>query len=102
MDRRHGKRPLPPDEPEEKEGDQHVWSQYTSVRADQDASAMVSALSRVISSSSSVIDASAGEPTVNQQGIKLEGADPGEKQAIQISEEQGMSLASCTNSSLYL
>ncbi|RZR92062.1 hypothetical protein BHM03_00020299, partial [Ensete ventricosum] len=88
VDRRHGKRPLPPDEPE-KEGDQHGWSQYTSVRADQDASAMVSALSRVISSSSSVIDASAGEPTVNQQGIKLEGADPGEKQATQISEEQG-------------
>lgn len=58
VDRRHGKRPLPPDEqPEEEEanadqeegGDERRVA-FSSARADEDAFAMVSALSRVISS----------------------------------------------------
>lgn len=49
MDRRHGKRPLPSDEPEEKEED-HTFPVY-SARSQQDMDVMVSALAQVIGSS---------------------------------------------------
>ncbi|RRT36980.1 hypothetical protein B296_00041890 [Ensete ventricosum] len=91
VDRRPGKRPLPPDEPEQKEGDQQqAVSHFAPSRADHDASAMVSALSHVISSTSSVLDTRGGEPAPTQQGIKLEAAGPGDTEATQVSEEQGM------------
>ena len=53
MERRHGKRPLvSSDEQEEKEEEeQQKLSRFSSARADQDVSAMVSALAHVISSS---------------------------------------------------
>ncbi|KAG6493729.1 hypothetical protein ZIOFF_048730 [Zingiber officinale] len=57
VDRRHGKRPLPPDDqPEEEEakaeeeGGSERRVAFSSARAEEDAFAMVSALSRVISS----------------------------------------------------
>ncbi|CAD5177627.1 unnamed protein product [Musa acuminata subsp. malaccensis] len=91
VDRRPGKRPLPPDELEKKEGDQQqAVSRFASSRADHDASAMVSALAHVISSSSSVVDTRGGEPASTQQGIKLEeAAGRGDTEAAQVSEEQG-------------
>lgn len=46
VDRKHGKRPLPPDEEEEKEED-HIFPVYSS-RSQQDMNAMVSALAQVI------------------------------------------------------
>ncbi|RZS17768.1 hypothetical protein BHM03_00049957 [Ensete ventricosum] len=83
--------PLPPDEPEQKEGDQQqAVSHFAPSRADHDASAMVSALAHVISSSSSVLDTRGGESAPTQQGIKLEAAGPGDTEATQVSEEQGM------------
>ncbi|RWW52413.1 hypothetical protein BHE74_00041170, partial [Ensete ventricosum] len=91
VDRRPGKMPLPPDEPEQKEGDQQqAVSHFAPSRADHDASAMVSALAHVISSSSSVLDTRGGESAPTQQGIKLEAAGPGDTEATQVSEEQGM------------
>ncbi|CAL9107352.1 unnamed protein product, partial [Musa acuminata var. zebrina] len=79
VDRRHGKRPLPPDEaPEEKEGSERWLSQYyTPARADQDASAMVSALSHVISSRSPPVGAGGGEPVMVQHDGKLSGSGSG-------------------------
>ncbi|XP_034672620.1 ethylene-responsive transcription factor ERF114, partial [Vitis riparia] len=47
VDRRHGKRPLPSDEAEEKEDQDHIFPVY-SARSQQDMSAMVSALTQVI------------------------------------------------------
>jgi hypothetical protein len=49
VDPRHGKRPLPSDEPEEKEED-HTFPVY-SARSQQDMDVMVSALAQVIGSS---------------------------------------------------
>lgn len=49
VDRRHGKRPLSTTDKEEKEKKaEHMFSHYTSSRADYDTSAMVSALAHVI------------------------------------------------------
>lgn len=63
MERRHGKRPLViSDEQEEKEEEeQQKLSRFSSARADQDASAMVSALAHVISSSQTAGGIRSGE-----------------------------------------
>ncbi|RZR75268.1 hypothetical protein BHM03_00053231, partial [Ensete ventricosum] len=93
VDRRHGKRPLPPDEaPEEKEGSERLLSQYyTPARADQDASAMVSALSHVISSRSPPVGAGGGEPVMVQHDGKLGGSGSGSAEIrSQPSGEQGI------------
>ncbi|GLT83893.1 hypothetical protein SLE2022_021580 [Rubroshorea leprosula] len=50
VDRRHGKRPLPSDEPEKKEED-HIFPIY-SAQSQQDMSVMVAALTQVIGNSS--------------------------------------------------
>lgn len=48
MDRRHGKRPLPSEAPEEKEKEHDDFPSYSSSWSETDMSAMVSALSQVI------------------------------------------------------
>ncbi|KAI0522737.1 hypothetical protein KFK09_005122 [Dendrobium nobile] len=58
VDRRHGKRPLSATVKEEKEKEaEHMFSHYTSSRADYDTSAMVSALAHVIAGGSSAGEA---------------------------------------------
>lgn len=95
VDRRHGKRPLPPNEPEEKE-EERVFSRYTAARADQDASAVVSALAHVISSSSSGVGVGVGrsKPVLIHPELNPAIAGPAsgsmERELSQPSEEQGM------------
>lgn len=95
MDRRHGKRPLPPDEQEEKEGER-AFSQYSAERADQDTSAMVSALAHVISSSSPGVGVGVGggEPVEIRPELSPAMAGTGsggmERELNQPSQEQGM------------
>lgn len=86
MDRWHGKRALQPDEQERKE---EMHTRYTSSRAEQDASAMVSAFAHVISSSSTddgggaVIEAD--HPVVNLPGSRI----IDKEEVGQPAEEQG-------------
>ncbi|RRT75800.1 hypothetical protein B296_00017169 [Ensete ventricosum] len=84
MDRGHGKRPLPPDEaaPEEKAGE---LSCSPLARADQDASAIVSALAHVIGSCSPVAGVGGGEMRQDVGGSGASSVDI----RTQPSEEQG-------------
>ena len=51
MDRRHGKRPLPPEASEEKEKEHDDFPSYASTWSETDMSAMVSALTQVMGTS---------------------------------------------------
>ncbi|KAB5564773.1 hypothetical protein DKX38_004827 [Salix brachista] len=54
VDRRHGKRPLPPEASEEKEKEHDDFSSYASTWSETDMSAMVSALTQVMGNPTSV------------------------------------------------
>ena len=81
VDRRHGKRPLPLDESEEKKEEQ-IFPIY-SARSQQDMSAMVSALSQVIGNNNNNPAPVHGNPLIIPQST------PEEQNQSQSVQEQG-------------
>ena len=97
MGRMDGKRPLPPNDPEKKEVVQSFLS-CTSARADNELSAMVSALTYVISSSYQARKGEGGgegkTATIEAQNLVVLGS--GAREICQPFEEHGIIASHCT------
>lgn len=87
MDRRHGKRPLPPEASEEKDKEVHDdFPSYSSSWSETDMSAMVSALSQVIGTTDDKPTAVQSTPLAIDQSVVVK-EEPDPSQPLQ---DQGM------------